>query len=567
MVAACNLPKVGRKKGKGEERENRLRLRNVGRGLRRHTLDQGLRWTDLSIIFDMAFKSGRPDHPTVDNHGRSIVNRKCKTAALAVLLAAFISLPAAAARIEPLMRTVDLNVGQQTNVTLANGRSVTVKLLDLKETRDTLRDAVRSAVVTVEVAGRKIDLTAAYYRLPVTVGDVQIDCAVTKGFTSECKNIWALDADARLRLWPAGSPWIRPGTFGYPANQRWFATDTQMCNVPVFVDGGEVPANKSIYYHYGLDIGGAEGMVDVLAATDGLVVQVGKEVLPGHEEYVRSRYDVIYILDNRGWYYRYSHLQSFDPSLKLGSRVKLGQKIGTLGKEGGSGGWSHLHFDIRAMQPSGRVGIIEGYAFFWQAYHKAHKTKLQAVARPHHLTWTGAPVVLDAGLCWCGRGPEHIANHEWTFGDGSKATGPKVERRYDKPGVYSEVLKVTDDQGNVDYDFAVVHVIDRDHPKQLPPSIHANYSPTFDIKPGTPVTFKVRSFRIAPDDGHETWDFGDGSPPVTVQSDGNAVKLSKDGYAITTHRYTRPGHYLVTVHRTNHRGQTATAHVHVRVDR
>ncbi len=488
-----------------------------------------------------------------------------RTTLLTALLLTLAVMPAAADTIEPLMRTVDLNVGQQVDVTLANGKTVSVKLLALDEKRDTVRGAIRSAVVTVEVAGRRVELTAAYYRLPVTVGEVQIDCAVTKGFTSQCKNIWALDADARLRLWPAGSPWIRPGTFGYPARQKWFATDTQMCNVPVFVDGGEVPGTKSIYYHYGLDIGGTEGMVDVLAATDGLVVQVGKAVLAEYEKQARPRYDVIYIKDDRGWFYRYSHLQSFEPSLKLGDRVKLGQKIGTLGKEGGSGGWSHLHFDIRTVQPSGRLGIVEGYAFFWQAYHAAHKTKLQAVARPHHVTWTGEPVVLDAGLSWCDRGPSHIAKYEWTFGDGSKATGRKTTRRYDKAGVYSEILKVTDDAGRVDYDFAVVQVIDRKNPKQLPPSIHANYSPTFNIKPGDPVTFKVRSFRIAKDDGRETWDFGDGSPPVTVQSDGNAVKLSKDGYAITTHRFAKPGHYLVTVNRTNHRGQTATGRVHVRV--
>ncbi len=486
---------------------------------------------------------------------------------LGVLLLAVNVMPATAATIESLMRTVDLKIGQQTNVTLADGKRVTVKLLNLKENRDTLRNAIRSAVVSVEVDGHKVDLTAAYYRLPVTVGSVQIDCAVTKGFTSQCNNIWALDADARIRLWPADSPWIRPTTFGYPARQRWFATDTQMCNVPVYVDGGDAPGTKSIYYHYGLDIGGTEGMVDVLAATDGLVIQVGTAVLPRYKEQARPRYDVIYIQDDRGWFYRYSHLQSFDSSLKLGNRVKLGQKIGTLGKEGGSGGWSHVHFDIRAMQPSGRLGIVEGYAFLWQAYHTTHKTKLQAVARPHHLAWTGEPVLLDGSLSWCNTRPKHISDFQWTFSDGTKAIGPKVTRRYDKSGTYSEVLKVTDDRGNSDYDFAVVQVIDRDHPKQLPPSIHANYSPTFGIKPGDSVTFKVRSFRIAADDGQETWDFGDGSPPVSVQSDGNAVKLAKDGYAVTTHSYAKAGHYLVTVRRTNHLGQTATGHVHVRVTR
>ncbi len=470
--------------------------------------------------------------------------------------------------VEPLLRTVDLNVGEQSEVKLSNGKTVTVKLLDLEETRDTIRGAVRKAEVTVEVDGRRTTLVAAFYRLPVTVGDVQIDCAVTKGCVQEGKNPWALEADARLRLWPAGSPWIRPGTFAYPAVQRWFASDTQMANDPVYVDGGEIPANKSIYYHWGLDIGGAEGLVDVLAATDGVVMSAGEAVIDSEEDRSRisPRYDVIYLRDARGWYYRYSHLHSIEPWVKPGVQVKQGRKIGVLGKEGGSGGWSHLHFDVKGPQPSARYGIIEGYAFLWQAYHAQYRTKLQAVARPHQVAWTGDPVTLDGSRSWSAQGPQHIAVYQWMLSDGTAASGPQVTRRYERSGMYSEILKVTDEEGRVDYDFAVVQVIDRDHPDRVPPSIHPVYWPTFDLQVGDPVTFKVRSFRIGPDEGHEVWDFGDGSPKVEVQSDGNAVKLAKDGYAVTTHRYRRPGHYLVSVERTNRRGQTATGRLHVRID-
>src|SRR5215211_5755680 len=106
-----------------------------------------------------------------------------------------------------------------------------------------------------------------------------------------------------------------------------------MANEPVFVDGGERPGDgKRIYYHYGLDIGGAEGMVDVVAATDALVVSAGTERLKGHEDArpVAPRYDVVYLRDARGWYYRYSHLKSIDPAIKPGARVKMGQKVGVL---------------------------------------------------------------------------------------------------------------------------------------------------------------------------------------------------------------------------------------------
>jgi len=280
---------------------------------------------------------------------------------------------------------------------------------------------------------------------------------------------------------------------------------------------------------------------------------------------VRSRYDVVYTRDARGWFYRYSHLHSIDEAVKPGAKLRMGDRIGLLGKEGGSGGWSHLHFDISAMQPSGRYGIVEGYAFIWQAYHQQYQTPLQAVARPHHFTGIGQPVTLDGSLSWSVLGPKGISKYEWILSDGSRALGPTLERRYDRPGVYSEILKVADTEGRIDYDFAVVQVVDPSRPDQLPPSIHAIYWPSLDLRPGDEITFKVRSFRIGKDEGRERWGFGDGSPAVEVQSDGNAVKLAKDGYAVTTHRYERPGHYLVSVQRTNQRGETATARLHIRV--
>jgi hypothetical protein len=240
----------------------------------------------------------------------------------------------------------------------------------------------------------------------------------------------------------------------------------------------------------------------------------------------------------------------------------MGQKIGVLGKEGGSGGWSHLHFEITSRQPSGKWGTQEGYAFLWQAVLREQSPEVIAIARPHRLTWAGEPVVLDGAKSWSRSGS--VASFAWTFSDGTTATGPRVERTYDKPGAYSEVLKVTDRLGRVAYDFAIVQVLDRSHPDQIPPTIHAAYAPSVGIKPGDPVTFKVRTFRST--DGQETWDFGDGSAPVSVHSDGNVNQHAKDGYAVTEHRFAKPGVYLVSVARTDRRGATATARLAVTVE-
>lgn len=469
---------------------------------------------------------------------------------------------------EPFV-AVDLSLGESRDVELGAGRKVTVKLLELHEQRDSIRGAVRRAEVKVQVGDETATLVSANYRLPQRVGGVEMDCPITAGYeknaskTSAGHAPWGLDKDARLRLWPAGVPYITPGTFKYPARQRWFASATQMANEPVYVDGGERPSKGAVYYHYGLDIGGAEANVDVVAATEGLVVSVGKEALPGYAGTpVAPRYDVVYILDDRGWFYRYSHLHTINSELKPGQRVTPGHPLGLLGKEGGSGGWSHLHFDISGRQPSGKWGIIDGYVFLWDAYLRKHQPDLIAVARPHAFALTGESVELDGSRSWAATGK--VASYRWTGTDGQTADGPIWKRTYAQPGVYSETLEVRDAEGHVDYDFAIVHVLDRDHPDRLPPSIHAAYAPTFDIRPGQPVRFFVRTFRTT--DGQETWDFGDGSPAVTVQSDGNVTPLAKDGYAITEHAYAKPGLYLVRVERTDKNGYRAVAKLKVVVE-
>ena len=472
------------------------------------------------------------------------------------------------AGIDPLVRAVDLDVGESAEVRLSSGKAVTVKLLGLKEQRCPIRSAVRRAVATVEIDGKRAELTCATYHLPKMVGGVQIDCPVTRGYADSVNrtpNPWALDKDVRLRLWPAGSPWIRPGTFAYPVNQRWFASDTQMANDPCYVNGCDTPGKTKIYYHFGLDFGGAEGLVDVLAATDGVVVSRAAKTLAGQPSNVGGRYDVVYVRDGRGWYYRYSHLMSIADSVKLGQPVKMGEKIGTLGKEGGSGGWSHLHFGIVMRQPSGRYGETDGYALIFDAYRRLHAPKLIAVARPHLVAWAGEPVTLDATRSWHADGVEHIRRYQWRLTDGSNATGATAVQIYAKPGHYTEVLKITDDAGRVDYDFAVVQVFDKAKPLPVPPAIHAACWPTTDIRVGQDVTFKVRSFGVRPDEGRETWDFGDGSAPVHTRSDGNAKTHAADGYAITKHRYAKPGRYIIAVSRTNARGETATGRLHLSV--
>jgi len=455
---------------------------------------------------------------------------------------------------KPLHRVVDLSRGESQEVEFAGGEKVSVRLLEVEETLDSLCSVVIGARVKVEVGGAQGWVGAGMYHLPRLLGPVQIDCPVTRGvYAKAASDAWGLVKDARLRLWPAGSPLVEPETFVYPLKQRWFAGDTWMANEPVLVG----IMKEKVYYHSGLDLGGSEGEIEVVAATDGKVLATANQILPGVQDDAfpaSLAAGVVWILDDRGWRHRYSHLKTID--VKLGAQVRKGQRVGLLGKEGGSGGWSHLHYEIKSRQPSGRWGTENAYAFIWEAYRREYAPPLLAVAGPlhHRLAAPGEAVQLSGEHSRSFGG--EISKYEWTFSDGSTGSGPTATRTYDRPGQYSEILKVVDSRGHVDYDFTQIFVVDPRSPKELAPRLNANYAPTFRIRPFEPVLFKVRTWNTK--EGEEVWDFGDGTPPAKTRSDNE--------YARTVHRYAKPGHYVVRVERVGHTGAKGTAHLQVRVE-
>src|SRR5262249_4785719 len=160
--------------------------------------------------------------------------------------------PAAAQ--ESTRRAVDLDVGEAAKVVLADGSTALVKLVGVDVTTDPIRDAVRGAEVRLGIDRAPATIGTSNYPPPTPPGRVQGDSRVVAAYRpNSTEDHWGLVKAARVRLWPAGSPWTAPGSFAYPVpSQAWFASMTQMANEPVYVDGGEVPANKKIYYHSGL---------------------------------------------------------------------------------------------------------------------------------------------------------------------------------------------------------------------------------------------------------------------------------------------------------------------------
>ncbi len=461
----------------------------------------------------------------------------------------------------------EMNIGESKQVVLTNGEIVNLFMKDIRIDRDSVRGAVRNAVVTAEVDGEEITIGSGNYHLPVEVGKVQIDCPVIKEFTvsNYYRHDGTLPKDVRLRLWPGDSPFIQPGTFGFPLKQAFMASRMQSQNELAGLGWAENLQSTNTGYHAPHDFGGAEGMDEIFAATDGLVVSSKKDVLTGYEDLPGDvRPDVVWIVDARGWYYRYSHLNSIESEIKPGARVKLGQKIGYMGKQGGSGGWVHLHFGVHHKnQDTGKWEVEDAFPYLWEAYIKKFGLKVKAIARPRLIAWTGQKINLDGsksiGL------ESDIISYDWIFSDGTKETGPIQERVYQTAGEYSEILKVTDSHGNVDYDFAYTQVFDRQFPEKQIPTIHPVFHPSMNIKPGDPVTFLVRTFGSKV--GEEIWDFGDGTDKVVVNSGVVERQSQNDGkYAETVHSFSKPGHYVVRVERINEFGYPAIGHLHVKVE-
>ena len=169
-----------------------------------------------------------------------------------------------------------------------NGDTFNIELLDIQTTIDTIKEAIRSATVTVRISkGKKIGfadtaknsqlsglrnkvtikIVCGNYTLPTTLSDfgIQIECTVVRNYLRNSNhNDWAIEKDARLRIYPYTGRFIKEGVFGFPLDAKLFSSKTQMGNEPTYV-GGESLSRQKIYYHSDLDFGGVDGLGEDLS--------------------------------------------------------------------------------------------------------------------------------------------------------------------------------------------------------------------------------------------------------------------------------------------------------------
>lgn len=467
----------------------------------------------------------------------------------------------------------DLEVGESASFPLRDGRRKTVRLIGLHEQRDSVRGVIRKPVVTLDVDGERREIVSAHYRMPVVVNGVRLDCPVTRGISDSVNAgepgiFYALDKAARIRCWDPEARLFGEKPMVYPVKQSWFAGMTQMGNERVYVDAGELNGNPPgimIYHHYGLDFGGFDAAVPIMSVAPARIITLGMNVAAGENWPLDPPHvDGIQAQGEDGRFFRYAHLDMFAPDLHPGDDIVPGQFLGFLGQEGGSGGWAHLHLGIFEMMPSGRFGQVEAYCFAVEAYLNEHPGELLACARPHQVAAPGEPVELDGTNSICDGGK--IVSYEWNGQDGRITCGTVVTRIYQREGMYSEMLVVTDDRGRSEVDFCVVQILPKDlDPARTPPTMSVNYYPACGLHAGQPIAFAARTFfkRYKENEGGvEEWDFGDGARAVSCSRD-NYPEHRHDGYRQRWHAYERPGRYIITVRRTGRNGLMATAQLKV----
>ena len=128
-----------------------------------------------------------------------------------------------------------------------------------------------------------------------------------------------------------------------------------------------------------------------------------------------------------------------------------------------------------------------------------------------------------------------LTRHAWTFGDGGTATGEQVEHTFGEEGTYDVTLEVTDDRGGRSSTTRQVVVT----PNRSPSAVFTTSL--------TDLSLAVDASGSADPDGDDvelSWDFGDGSGPVSGVT--------------AAHEYEGPGTYEVALTVTDDDGGRTT---------
>lgn len=143
-------------------------------------------------------------------------------------------------------------------------------------------------------------------------------------------------------------PYYEPYHFGFPVQGKTWYTDT-------FGADREGGTRK----HEGADVFGSEG-TPLISVNSGQIEKLGWNRLGGERVGIRGE---------DGNYYYYAHLHSIEPGLKVGQKIRKGDRLGTMGHTGDAMTTpDHLHFGIEL--PNGTWINPYPFLYVWQNQRK-----------------------------------------------------------------------------------------------------------------------------------------------------------------------------------------------------
>lgn len=415
----------------------------------------------------------------------------------------------------------ELDQGESCQIWDADALPRTVRLASVRERTEPYFDALASRVVKavtgatleIEVDGRPFTLEAGPYVMPAELGGLRILVSGLRGASGGIVPD-PLAKDVRLEIQDAALPYYARKRLVFPiASERWSAGTYRNTFL------GLVPGQPGVYYHRGEDFGHVPDRDDVVVMTDGSV-----ETIPGPHGDGES--NSVLVRDPGGLVFRYAHMNALNlrRDLRRGDEIRCGERLGKTGNtwKGLPSEDPHLHVEIKS---AGK--FLNSFPLLVEAYQRTYPGEIIPIAGGVRYLYAGEEIELDGSRTIPPPGRE-IVSWEWLFTDGSRASGIRVRRRYERPGVYSEALHVIDSKGAEAWDFVQVHVLPR-QPRKQPPFAVLDYHPVRGVRPGVPVNFEsvvhgMKNVRV---------DFGDGTVVPWQQR--------------LTHRYERPGAFLVSL--------------------
>ena len=358
----------------------------------------------------------------------------------------------------------------------------------------------RSAEVDVEVSGTRATLHARPFEMPQTINGLRLYVETSRGWATEPQlhPMPEVRGAVRFSCVAARAPW-GPSELRFPIrNYRWRANTYGNTWLAL------VPYNKH-YYHRGEDFGAIPDRLEVLASLGGMLT---RSPLPDGDRESNG----LQIRCSSGIELDYFHmnLETLLPHHTNGAAVRTGDLLGRTGMT-----WAgrksqhndpHLHWGVSVGGTP-----IASYPFVVEAYLRDYTDPLLAVAGGYHYATSGETVELDASRSLARPG-RRIVRYQWRLHDGREVEGPRARVQADRPGLFSEELRLLADDGSEDRDYAQLRVWNTNSGAAFAAGWFYHW-PVRGPRPGTPVLFWNRLFGTT---GPVEIDFGDESNPARM---------------------------------------------------